>query len=36
MILKVLQEEAPNIFGDYTLETLDDGSEVARTPHRKV
>ena len=36
MILRILQEEAPNVFGDYTLETLEDGSEVARTPHRKV
>jgi thymidylate synthase (FAD) len=36
MILKLLQKEAPGIFGDYTLQTLDDGSEVARTPHRKV
>ena len=35
-ILKILQTESPNIFGDYTLETLGDGSEVARTPHRKV
>jgi len=36
MILKTLQQEAPNVFGDYTLETLADGSQVARTPHRKV
>ena len=36
MILKTLQQEAPNVFGDYTLETLEDGSQVARTPHRKV
>jgi thymidylate synthase (FAD) len=36
MILRILQREAPNVFGDYTLETLDDGSEVARTQHRKV
>ena len=36
MILRVLQEEAPNIFGDYTIERLDDGTEVARTPNPKV
>jgi thymidylate synthase (FAD) len=35
-ILKTLQQEAPNVFGDYTLERLADGSEVARTAHRKV
>ena len=36
MILELLQAESPAVFGDYTLETLDDGSQVARTPHRKV
>jgi thymidylate synthase (FAD) len=35
-VLRLLQKEAPNLFGDYRLELLDDGSEVARTPHRKV
>jgi thymidylate synthase (FAD) len=35
-IMKTLQQEAPNVFGDYTLERLADGSEVARTSHRKV
>lgn len=35
-ILRVLQEESPNIFGDYTVEKLADGSEVARTANRKV
>ncbi|MFQ5807437.1 MAG: FAD-dependent thymidylate synthase [Phycisphaerae bacterium] len=35
-VLRVLQKEAANVFGDYTLERLADGSEVARTPHRKV
>ena len=35
-VLKLLRQDAPNIFGDYTLERLPDGSEVARTPHRKV
>jgi thymidylate synthase (FAD) len=35
-ILRLVQEEAPHIFGDYTIETLPDGTEVARTAHRKV
>jgi thymidylate synthase (FAD) len=35
-VLKVLQDEAPSLFGDYTVEALGDGTEVARTPHRKV
>ncbi|HMQ15861.1 MAG TPA: FAD-dependent thymidylate synthase [Phycisphaerae bacterium] len=35
-ILKLLQGEAPNIFGDYTLEPLGDGTAAARTPNRKV
>jgi thymidylate synthase (FAD) len=35
-VLRILQEESPNVFGDYTLETLSDGSLVARTAHRKV
>ena len=35
-ILRVLQQESPNIFGDYTVEKLADGSEVARTANRKV
>jgi thymidylate synthase (FAD) len=35
-VLKLLRQDAPNIFGDYTLERLADGSELARTPHRKV
>ncbi len=35
-ILKILSEDAPNMFGDYRLETLDDGTEVARTDHGKV
>lgn len=35
-VLKLLQREAPNIFGDYTLEPLADGTEAARTAHRKV
>ncbi len=34
--LKILREEAPNLFGDYTVRTLDDGTEIAETPYRKV
>lgn len=36
MILKVLQAEAPNIFGDYELVDLPDGTQAARTPNQKV
>ena len=35
-ILKILQVEAPNIFGDYKLEPLPDGTFEAVTAHRKV
>jgi thymidylate synthase (FAD) len=35
-ILRILQKESPALFGDYTIETLDNGMEVARTTHRKV
>lgn len=35
-MLRILQEEAPNIFGDYTLRPLPDGTFAATTPHRKV
>ncbi len=35
-ILRLLQREAPHIFGDYTIVKLGDGSEVAHTEHRKV
>jgi thymidylate synthase (FAD) len=35
-MLRIMQEAAPNIFGDYTIEKLGDGTEVAQTPHRKV
>lgn len=36
MVLEVLQAESPNIFGDYQIEPLPDGTRVARTEHRKV
>ena len=35
-VLKILQKEAPNVFGDYTLEPLADGTFATRTPHVKV
>ena len=35
-ILKIMQLEAPNLFGDYTLAELPDGTQEARTGHRKV
>ncbi len=35
-MLRILQADAPHIFGDYTLESLPDGTHAARTPHRKV
>jgi thymidylate synthase (FAD) len=35
-ILRVLQQEAPNLFGDYEIVTAEDGSEVAVTAHTKV
>jgi thymidylate synthase (FAD) len=36
MILRRLQHEAPNLFGDYTITPLADGTEIADTKHRKV
>jgi thymidylate synthase (FAD) len=35
-ILKLLQVESPNLFGDYTLIDLPEGGQGATTPHRKV
>ncbi len=35
-VLKILRKESPNLFGDYTIRQLSDGSEVADTPYRKV
>jgi thymidylate synthase (FAD) len=35
-VLKIMQEEAPHIFGDYQLVPLPDGTLEAVTPHRKV
>ena len=35
-MLEILRREAPNIFGDYELVDLPDGSRAAKTPHPKV
>lgn len=35
-VLRICQSEAPNLFGDYTLEPLPDGTSAARTSHTKV
>jgi len=35
-VLRVMQQEAPNLFGDYELVPLPDGTFEANTPHRKV
>lgn len=35
-LLRIMQKEAPNLFADYTIETLPDGVEVTRTPNEKV
>lgn len=35
-VLRMMQEEAPTLFGDYEIVTLDDGTEVARTQYEKV
>jgi thymidylate synthase (FAD) len=35
-VLRILQRESSSLFGDYEIARLADGSEVARTAHRKV
>jgi thymidylate synthase (FAD) len=35
-ILRIMQREAPNLFSDYDIVRLDDGTDVARTQHEKV
>lgn len=35
-VLRIMQAEAPNLFGDYQLVALPDGTFEADTPHRKV
>jgi thymidylate synthase (FAD) len=34
--LRIMQVEAPNLFGDYEIRTLEDGREVVHTEHEKV
>ncbi|MDO8617068.1 MAG: FAD-dependent thymidylate synthase [Dehalococcoidia bacterium] len=35
-VLRMMQREAPNLFADYEVVRLADGTEVARTPNEKV
>jgi thymidylate synthase (FAD) len=35
-VLRVLQGEAPDLFGDFEITPLDDGTETVSTPHSKV
>ncbi len=35
-ILRLLRQESPSLFGDYEIVSLPDGTEIARTAHRKV
>jgi thymidylate synthase (FAD) len=35
-VLRILREEAPNIFGDMEIRTGEDGTELVETPHSKV
>jgi thymidylate synthase (FAD) len=35
-VLRILQKEAPNIFGDYRIIPYDDGTEIVETPFGKV
>lgn len=35
-ILRVLQADSPNLFGDYSLTELGDGTQIADTIHKKV
>jgi thymidylate synthase (FAD) len=36
MLLKRLQEESPNLFGDYSIIDLPEGGQAASTAHRKI
>lgn len=36
LVLEILKNEAPNLFGDYEFVTLSDGTRAARTTHQKV
>lgn len=35
-VCRIMQREAPNLFGDYELVDLPDGTQAAQTQHRKV
>ena len=35
-VCRIMQKEAPNLFGDYELVNLDDGTQSVRTEYRKV
>ena len=35
-MLRILRQAAPNLFGDYRLVDLPDGTQAAETLHRKV
>jgi thymidylate synthase (FAD) len=35
-ILEIVRQAAPNLFRDYEIVSLDDGTRVARTPYKKV
>lgn len=35
-LLRIMQGEAPSVFGDYEIVPLPDGTAIVRTPHRKV
>jgi thymidylate synthase (FAD) len=35
-MLQILQEKAPNLFGDFSVAAAPDGTQVVTTPHRKV
>ncbi|MGE3818494.1 MAG: FAD-dependent thymidylate synthase [Isosphaeraceae bacterium] len=35
-VLKLVQAESPNLFGDYEITPTPDGGETAHTPHQKV
>lgn len=35
-LLRLMKELSPSIFGDYEITTLESGTEIAYTPHRKV
>jgi len=35
-MLEILQEKAPNLFGDFAITVAPDGTQVVTTPHRKV